>query len=188
MRAYYFQRPLDKDELEYVFEALQEPIEQVRIPYVLPSPDPALGYDNRPFIDDELLNKHLISAGIRLDGGKRVALVIPDEMHWYSSILKVIRDETGFYPYLIQTEDQRNTIGNPGSIRILDPRGPEAILNSLRANDKQPMNYQFEWDEEKAESNSIKHGVSFDEASTVFDDSLARIFDDELHSTSEKRK
>ena len=41
---------------------------------------------------------------------------------------------------------------------------------------------------EKAESNSIKHGVSFDEASTVFDDSLARIFDDELHSTSEKRE
>jgi len=50
------------------------------------------------------------------------------------------------------------------------------------------MNYQFEWDEEKAESNSSRHGVSFDEASTVFDDSLARIFDDEVHSTVEKRE
>ena len=50
------------------------------------------------------------------------------------------------------------------------------------------MPYNFEWDEEKAKSNWIKHGVSFDEATTVFDDSLARIFDDELHSTDERRE
>ena len=50
------------------------------------------------------------------------------------------------------------------------------------------MAYRFEWDEDKAKSNWIKHGVSFDEATTVFDDSLARIFDDELHSTSERRE
>jgi uncharacterized DUF497 family protein len=50
------------------------------------------------------------------------------------------------------------------------------------------MAYRFEWDEDKAKSNWIKHGVSFDEASTVFDDSLARIFDDELHSTDERRE
>ena len=46
---------------------------------------------------------------------------------------------------------------------------------------------QFEWDEEKAESNLKKHGVSFEEAQTVFGDSLARIFDDEVHSFDEKR-
>jgi len=50
------------------------------------------------------------------------------------------------------------------------------------------MAYRFEWDEEKAKSNWIKHGVSFDEATTVFDDSLGRIFDDELHSTDERRE
>ncbi len=50
------------------------------------------------------------------------------------------------------------------------------------------MAYRFEWDEEKARSNWIKHGVSFAEATTVFDDSLARIFDDELHSTDERRE
>jgi len=50
------------------------------------------------------------------------------------------------------------------------------------------MAYRFEWDEEKARSNWIKHGVSFDEATTVFDDSLGRIFDDELHSTDERRE
>ena len=50
------------------------------------------------------------------------------------------------------------------------------------------MPYNFEWDEQKAKSNWIKHGVSFDEATTVFDDLLARIFDDELHSTDESRE
>lgn len=34
---------------------------------------------------------------------------------------------------------------------------------------------QFEWDAEKAEANLKKHGVGFDEAETVFGDSLARI-------------
>jgi len=50
------------------------------------------------------------------------------------------------------------------------------------------MAYQFEWDADKAKSNWIKHGVSFDEATTVFDDSLARIFDNELHSADERRE
>jgi uncharacterized DUF497 family protein len=50
------------------------------------------------------------------------------------------------------------------------------------------MAYRFEWNEKKARSNWIKHGVSFDEATTVFDDSLARIFDDEAHSSDERRE
>jgi uncharacterized DUF497 family protein len=50
------------------------------------------------------------------------------------------------------------------------------------------MSYRFEWDDNKARSNIIDHGVSFDEASTVFEDSLARIFDDEHHSIEEKRE
>ena len=50
------------------------------------------------------------------------------------------------------------------------------------------MAYKFEWDEHKAKSNRIKHGVSFDEASSVFDDSLAKIFDDEFHSGDENRE
>jgi uncharacterized DUF497 family protein len=50
------------------------------------------------------------------------------------------------------------------------------------------MAYRFEWDSNKARSNLIKHGVSFDEAATVFDDSLARIFDDEPHSKDERRE
>jgi len=46
---------------------------------------------------------------------------------------------------------------------------------------------QFEWDTEKAELNLKKHGVSFEEASTVFGDALARIFDYEEHSIEERR-
>ncbi len=47
---------------------------------------------------------------------------------------------------------------------------------------------QFEWDAVKAATNLKKHGVSFDEAVTVFSDSLACIFDDEWHSIGENRE
>ena len=50
------------------------------------------------------------------------------------------------------------------------------------------MPYRFEWDSRKAATNIRKHGVSFDEASTVFNDPLAVIFDDEAHSTAEIRE
>ncbi|MFM7165218.1 MAG: BrnT family toxin [Planctomycetaceae bacterium] len=46
----------------------------------------------------------------------------------------------------------------------------------------------FEWDSEKASSNVTKHGVTFDEASTVFADPLAVIFDDDEHSQDELRE
>ena len=50
------------------------------------------------------------------------------------------------------------------------------------------MGLRFEWDKRKAASNQRKHHVSFDEASTVFLDPLARIFDDETHSAGEPRE
>lgn len=46
---------------------------------------------------------------------------------------------------------------------------------------------KFEWDLRKAEKNFLKHGVSFDEASTVFGDPLAATVDDLEHSQSENR-
>lgn len=45
----------------------------------------------------------------------------------------------------------------------------------------------FEWDPVKAASNFKKHGVSFEEASTVFDDPLSVTIDDDEHSDKEKR-
>ena len=50
------------------------------------------------------------------------------------------------------------------------------------------MNSHFEWDKQKAATNLRKHGVSFEEARTVFSDSLARIFGDPEHSASESRE
>jgi uncharacterized DUF497 family protein len=46
---------------------------------------------------------------------------------------------------------------------------------------------RLEWDPEKAVANLAKHGVSFDEASTVFGDPLGKIVDDPRHSVEEKR-
>ncbi len=46
---------------------------------------------------------------------------------------------------------------------------------------------EFHWDEEKAEKNLKKHGVSFEEASTVWDDLFFIDFYDEEHSIDENR-
>ena len=46
---------------------------------------------------------------------------------------------------------------------------------------------EFEWDRKKAKYNLRKHGVSFEEASTVFDDLLATVYEDPQHSVHEKR-
>lgn len=45
----------------------------------------------------------------------------------------------------------------------------------------------FEWDANKNEANIQKHGMSFEEAVTVFDDSFAILFDDPDHSYGEER-
>lgn len=45
----------------------------------------------------------------------------------------------------------------------------------------------FEWDSNKAKINIEKHGVSFEEASTVFKDILSIVIEDPLHSTEEER-
>jgi uncharacterized protein len=46
---------------------------------------------------------------------------------------------------------------------------------------------EFEWNPDKAELNIEKHGVSFQEASTVFNDSLSVTFPDPDHSIGENR-
>jgi uncharacterized DUF497 family protein len=46
---------------------------------------------------------------------------------------------------------------------------------------------RFEWDENKAAGNLLKHGVSFEEAANVFGDPLSDTFDDPDHSTEQRR-
>ena len=45
----------------------------------------------------------------------------------------------------------------------------------------------FEWDDRKAAANIKKHGVSFDEAKSVFVDERAKLIDDPDHSDDEDR-
>lgn len=46
---------------------------------------------------------------------------------------------------------------------------------------------RFEWDERKNKINITKHGVSFEEAKTVFYDENALVIDDPEHSADEER-
>ena len=45
----------------------------------------------------------------------------------------------------------------------------------------------FEWDQAKNASNQKKHGISFEEARTVFSDEFARLIADPEHSVDEER-
>ena len=46
---------------------------------------------------------------------------------------------------------------------------------------------EFEWNAAKSQANERKHGVSFDEAQSVFYDDFARQYFDEEHSETEDR-
>ena len=46
----------------------------------------------------------------------------------------------------------------------------------------------FEWDKRKAKSNLSKHGVSFEEASTVFGDPLTLTIVDPVHSSRDEER
>jgi len=49
------------------------------------------------------------------------------------------------------------------------------------------VNLKFCWDKNKAELNIRKHGITFEEATTVFTDPLSLTIDDPLHSYDEER-
>lgn len=49
------------------------------------------------------------------------------------------------------------------------------------------LKLHFEWDSRKAAANLKKHGISFEEAKTVFFDEQAKLIDDPDHSQSEDR-
>ena len=49
------------------------------------------------------------------------------------------------------------------------------------------MPLTFEWDPRKARTNFAKHGVTFEEATTIFGDPLALTIPDPEHSLTEER-
>ena len=68
---------------------------------------------------------------------------------------------------------------------LRDGRGP--VVNWVDRKYNVHMNLRFEWDPSKATINLRKHGVSFDEAQSVFSDERARLIDDPDHSADEDR-
>ncbi|GAX36205.1 BrnT family toxin [Nodularia sp. NIES-3585] len=49
------------------------------------------------------------------------------------------------------------------------------------------MELRFEWHEKKAQENLRKHGISFEEAKTVFNDPFSITITDSKHSDHEER-
>lgn len=47
---------------------------------------------------------------------------------------------------------------------------------------------RFDWNHNKAESNAVKHGITFEEAVTVFDDPDLMFTQDSQHSQGEERE
>ena len=124
IRVYYLEEPLAGEDLEFIAEefASDGEIEQIRIPYVLPvlRDGSSLAVLKR---HEGLLRKRLKTLGIAKDKDQQVVLVAPKHIHWYSVLLSAVAAETGVYPHLVQTEAQREAIGNPGATRILDTHG-----------------------------------------------------------------
>jgi hypothetical protein len=121
VHIYYFDLALSKEDVAFVVESLEiaGPYEQVRIPHVLPAGPPK--WDEQTLLKHQgLLSAALRNAGIATDRGKQVILAAPGQMYWYSVLLHAVYAETGAFPWLVQTREQRDVIGNPGETRILD--------------------------------------------------------------------
>jgi len=67
-----------------------------------------------------------------------------------------------------------------------DVRAQKGVVSQLQCNYNIIM-IRFEWDERKNKANRKKHGISFEEAQTVFFDENALEFDDPDHSGDETR-
>lgn len=59
-----------------------------------------------------------------------------------------------------------------------DPLTPDIHVSTLKPG--------FEWDRRKALKNARKHGITFEQAGTVFDDPTGRYGADPAHSTAEE--
>jgi len=57
-------------------------------------------------------------------------------------------------------------------------RSASAVGLGSRPESRYIPHMRFQWDKEKAATNLAKHGVSFEEATTVFGDPLSDTFDD----------
>lgn len=124
MRIYFLDAPLSAEDLAFVREALDVSgeLEQIQVPYVLPVLSAPLT-ERQHQQHEQLLRGHLRRVGIGKDHGKQIVLVAPAEMYWHALLVRAVYEETGAYPYLVQTKQQRAAIGNRGCTRLLDAHG-----------------------------------------------------------------
>jgi hypothetical protein len=122
LRIYFLERPLSNDEATQVAEDLETPIEQVRIPHVLPVPE-AHHCHQKQSLDADSALALLRRAGIVADTGVQVGLVAPIDRDLYEALVEAVYIATGSLPYVIQTAEQREAIGNRGPLRVLDAQG-----------------------------------------------------------------
>lgn len=118
MRIYYFDTPLDADELSFVAMELAEKeglrsiqeLEQIRIPSVFPIVETE--HDMKVDERIRLMGRNLKNAGMDRDAGGHVVIVMPEEFHWGGIALMAVRGITGMPPYSVQrwTPDES---GNP---------------------------------------------------------------------------
>jgi hypothetical protein len=123
MRAYYLDRPLTDDELADVIEMMERPVEQARIPHVLPEETTGRNSEERSQSDIDAATGILRRARIEREYGRPSLFVLPFDMRWNFAFSEAIRILTGFYPYTIQTAEHRERCGVPGELRIVDMQG-----------------------------------------------------------------
>lgn len=128
MNIYYFEKPLSGADVEFVVEVLEldSTPTQIQIPYVLPVIGPGP-------IDAATQERHIVllrdlvrRAGIAKESGQPI-FVAPSDMYWHTRLGLAIFEETGYLPYIVQTEEQRSAIGSPGPTRVLDAHGMSGL-------------------------------------------------------------
>lgn len=75
----------------------------------------------------------------------------------------------------------------PHSRRFSPPLATPLVASLRRTYNARMPSLRFEWDPRKAAVNRRKHGVSFEDARSVFADERARLIDDPDHSEDEDR-
>lgn len=62
----------------------------------------------------------LRAAGIARDHGRRTILVAPADLAWSNALADAITLETGRYPIIVETQQVRSRVGDPGPLRVVD--------------------------------------------------------------------
>lgn len=108
MRIYYLDAPLAEQELEQLRTAVcgpnaATPLDQVRVPYLLPASDGAADSDKVPAQHlYQLAMRHLRRAGLDRDVGHQVAWVLPRDAGWSEIFQGAIQRVTGYLPVAVQ--------------------------------------------------------------------------------------